>query len=200
MRTRFKLSDGVITTFLKFFHILFTVLGTFSNICKQISNVLPSSIYVLKKMYGCPSFVRYVVCSKMYDYKNCLDGPTNRRSIMQCSFRRFPNHSQERMRRPCKTPLLKTVELAGGRIFLYPFVTYCYLGLEVSLQMLLNRPKFFEKCENWRSQSSNSSFILKDVFDGNMWKNFLFYNGKTFLSESGNYALMLNFDFFQPYK
>jgi hypothetical protein len=100
------------------------------------------------------------------------------------------------MRLPCGSLLLKTVELAAH---FYPFVTYCYLGLDVSLQVLLNRPNFFNTCELWRT-SKEKAGLLKDVYDGKIWKEFQCFNGEPFLSETGNYALMLNIDFFQPYK
>ena len=38
------------------------------------------------------------------------------------------------------------------------------------------------------------------MYDGKIWNDLQSFNGRTFLSESGNYALMLNMDFFQPYK
>jgi len=41
---------------------------------------------------------------------------------------------------------------------------------------------------------------MQDVYDGKVWKDFQSYNGQPFLSEPGNYALMMNMDFFQPYK
>ncbi len=51
------------------------------------------------------------------------------------------------MRLPCQTLLLKTVELASKRTYLYPFVTYCYLGLEDSLKNMFERPNFYTDCE-----------------------------------------------------
>ena len=41
---------------------------------------------------------------------------------------------------------------------------------------------------------------MQDVYDGQVWNDFQFYNNQPFLSEPGNYGLMLNMDFFQPYK
>ena len=42
--------------------------------------------------------------------------------------------------------------------------------------------------------------IFRDVYDGNVWKDFQGCDDKPFLSEEGNFALMMNTDFFQPYK
>ena len=42
--------------------------------------------------------------------------------------------------------------------------------------------------------------VLSDIYDGSIWKEFLNYKGQLFLSQSHNLALMLNCDWFQPYK
>ena len=39
--------------------------------------------------------------------------------------------------------------------------------------------------------------IFRDVYDGNVWKDFQCCDDKPFLSEEGNFALMMNMDFFQ---
>ena len=38
------------------------------------------------------------------------------------------------------------------------------------------------------------------MYDGKIWKDFQSFGGQSFLSEAGNLALMLNTDFFQPFK
>ena len=78
------------------------------------------------------------------------------------------------MRRPCGTVLLKSVELASGAKYLYPRLTYCYLGLEVSLQSLLQRPNFYESCNLWQSRQANEG-VLRDVYDGKIWSDFQNY-------------------------
>lgn len=103
------------------------------------------------------------------------------------------------MRNPCGTLLLKTVELSTGRTYFYPFLTYCYLNIDISLQSFLDRPDFYNQCEHWRAREQQDD-VFNDVYDGNIWKEFQQHNGSPFLSEPGNYALMMNLDFFQPYK
>ena len=48
---------------------------------------------------------------------------------------------------------------------------------------------------------SHSKISTYTVYDANnvMWKMFMCYENKPFLSEAGNLGLLLNFDFFQPY-
>ena len=39
---------------------------------------------------------------------------------------------------------------------------------------------------------------MRDVYDGKIWSDFQSFNSRPFLSESGNYALMLNIDRLLP--
>uniref|UniRef100_A0A1A7YTN3 Transposase domain-containing protein n=1 Tax=Iconisemion striatum TaxID=60296 RepID=A0A1A7YTN3_9TELE len=42
--------------------------------------------------------------------------------------------------------------------------------------------------------------FLADVYDGQVWKEHQYINGEPFLAEPNNFALMLNVDWFQPFK
>lgn len=142
---------------------MFTVLGKFSKLPAEIANILPSSLYSAKLRENQVKYVKYVVCRKchkLYYYENCMEGPGNAKRSKCCSFVRFPNHSQRRMRSPCNTLLLKTVELTGGRTKLYPFLTYCYLGLDISLQMLLNKQTFIIAV-NYRERGAQKLIYLE---------------------------------------
>ena len=72
----------------------------------------------------------------------------------------YANHPQHCMRNPCETVLLKTIELAGGKTFLSPNFNILLL-----LQVLLNRPNFYESCESWRSREIREK-VLSDIYDG----------------------------------
>lgn len=98
------------------------------------------------------------------------------------------------------TIILKSVETSTGKNFLYPFLTYCYVGLETTLQALLRQPNFLGTCGQWKHRREGT--LLRDVYDGRVWKEFQNYNDDPFLSisDNSNLALMLNLDFFQPYK
>ena len=111
----------------------------------------------------------------------------------------FPRHSQQRMRQPCGDILLKSVELIGGRKLLYPFMTYCYLGLETSLKPLLQRENFHKLIDHWKHRSLSGP-VLEDVYDGKVWSDFQNYNNEPFLSCPLSMGLMINIDWFQPYK
>ena len=67
---------------------------------------------------------------------------------------------------------------------------------------MVKKTGFVQKCEQWRlsTPSDNDESVLRDVYHGQLWKNFQTFNGEDFLSVSRNYGLMLNFDYFQPMK
>jgi len=67
------------------------------------------------------------------------------------------------------------------------------------LRAQITRPGFLEKCESWwtRDLAGNS---MGDVFEGRVWKDFLDSDGDPYFSSSGNLGVMLNVDWFQPYK
>ena len=196
----FHISDNALSFCIKFFKVFFSVLGRFCKVSAEIAECLPSSLYAAKVGINQPKFQKYVVCKKchkIYLFSDCIEGPRMARTSRLCPFKQFPNHRQERMRRPCGTVLLKTVELASGVRHLYPRLTYCYLGVKVPLQSFLQCPGFYETTELWRSRQASSE-VLSDVYDGKVWSDFQVYAEQPFLSEPGNFALMLNMDFFQP--
>ena len=53
-----------------------------------------------------------------------------------------------------------------------------------------------EQCELWRRRQTFPG-VLSDIYDGRIWKEFT-DNG--FFAEPNNYGLMLNLDWFCPYK
>ena len=65
------------------------------------------------------------------------------------------------------------------------------------LKVFLNRPGFDDLCSQWKINSNRDN---KDVFDGQVLKDFQVYNGVPFLSEPFTYGLMLNVDWFKPCK
>ena len=84
---------------------------------------------------------------------------------------------------------------ASGKIILRPFKTYCYKPLRDSLQILVNRPSFYDDCERWKKRHEEG--ILKDVYNGQIWKQYQICKGMPFLSEPFTYGLMINIDWFK---
>lgn len=162
----------------------------------DIPTILPTTMYSLRCFLRTEvgSFVQYVACPncyEVYEYKDCIKRCGTKDTSEKCS----------RMigRRPCGTLLLKSIKLATGRLSLRPFKTYCYMPIKNSLQELLNRPGFQDACERWRTRKVTEG-VMSDIYDGKIWKDYQEYKGEPFLSLPFTYGLMLNVDWFKPYK
>ena len=116
----------------------------------------------------------------------------------RCKFVQYPNHPQTSGRVPCNAPLLCSVALQNGKTLLYPFKSYCYRSLIVSLPSLLLRPGFLDVCQQWWNQTTDLD-KLSDLYGGKIWKEFLNYSGEPFLALPTGIGFMLNIDWFPPY-
>ena len=67
-------------------------------------------------------------------------------------------------------------------------------------EALCKNPAFESKCEEWREQLNDlTSNVLSDVFDRKIWTTFK-RNEELFFTKGKNYGLVLNVDWFQPFK
>ena len=203
----FTISDAALEILLKFLTSLVKLLaGSASSVTTFLTSTMPSSIYLLRKhsqRVDGDKFIEYVVCPScysLYRIENCLETCEDGEQVPKlCSYVKFPRHPFPLHRKPCGSHLLKKVRLFNGRVEYRPRYVYAYQPLKVSLQQLLNRPGFADKMELWRSRKSSEN-QLSDVYDGNIWKEFLSSKHNFFLNSKRSYGVMLNFDFFQPYK
>lgn len=133
-------------------------------------------------------FVKYVTCPK------CSEIYTLKESIEKVGSKQYGKTCMT-----CNSPFLKTTETRAGKRILSPQRTYCYYSLKKSLQDLLKRPGFMKECKRWQTHASNED-IFQDVYDGRIWRSFQTYQGKEMLSDGNTFGLMLNVDWFNPYK
>ena len=150
-------------------YLFWQVLG---HCVPDIAKAFPSSLYMARKvMYEKIKITRYVVCRKcfsIYKFKDCIEGSGRSIKSKLCPHRRFP-HPFPRFR-ACQCVILKSVELAGRKTILYPYLTYCYLGLDISIQNLMCRANYDTLCEHWRTNVRSDCY--KDVYDGKIWQDF----------------------------
>ena len=59
-------------------------------------------------------------------------------------------------------------------------------------------PNFLSHCESWRTRSYNNEEYC-DIYDGRIWHEFQYFDGKPFLSLPFNFAFQVNVDWFQPF-
>ena len=156
---------------------------------------------MLKKDFGIlrDKFKKYVICPKcnsLYEFKECISTSiTGVESPKACSHIAFCNHPHVSRRQPCGHRLVKEVITKTMKKF-YTIKCYCYNSIKNSLQSLLKNGDLLEL---WRNRKIPEG-MLADVYDGQVWKDFQIYQGKPFLSMPHNIGLLLNCDWFQPYK
>ena len=64
---------------------------------------------------------------------------------------------------------------------------------------MIKRPGFLKLCNSWKNRNKHPR-LLVDIYDGTIWKKFNTVDGRSFLKDPNNLALMMNVDWFQPYK
>ena len=206
-QTMFRLSDVGLGVLLAFLATLMRILASTFHISplKDFASHMPKTVRAARTFLGrsqdqftkwacCPS------CSALYQLDKCtVQLPDGTKSSRKCSHIRFPNHPQARFRRPCGTVLMKTVRTSSGTTYLYPRQMYCYNSLIEFLKRRLLQPGFIDRCEAWRNRTAQEG-VLGDVFDGQVWKDFMNPEGVPFLSMPYNFALTVNVDWFQPFK
>ena len=110
----------------------------------------------------------------------------------------FPTHPQASHRQACGALLLRQVK-CGSRMLYYPFKTYCWKSIIDTIQGFLSQPNFLHKCEHWRARDSQIG-VMHDIYDGRVWKDFQVVCGRDFFNQPHNFGLMMNIDWFQPFK
>ena len=202
----FHVSDAALAMLVIFLHHFFRVLSALeeSNALRVLVNAWPKSVKAIHRAMGIErqNFTQYVVCPKchsVYELGKCIVTRNGRKISKLCEHCPFPQQPRSTYRRSCGALLLRSVKTKTGNI-LRLIKVYCYHILITSLKQLLAKPKMLELCEHWRGRASNlCSDVLGDIYDGQIWKDFQYVNGKPFLAHPYNLLLSLNTDWFQPF-
>ncbi|CAH1275789.1 Hypp9371 [Branchiostoma lanceolatum] len=192
-------SDNGLEHLMSFLCPVFESLGVESSCLRGLS-----SLYLTWKILGIDrdSFKKYCVCpnpkccklydmDKLYEVVNGVERP-----------RRCDNTRRVRRRDiRCNTIISRqTVTTVSQRRVYYPLKVYCFKSIIESLECLVKKQGFEEKCEAWREREVSQAGLYGDIFEGKVWKDFQKWNGEDFLSVENNFGLMINMDFFQPFK
>ena len=197
-QSSFHISDAAIDALLLFLSMFLSLLSTNCNSkhLEEIVAEMPQSTkaaksYVSRKK---SEFEQYSCCSKCFSIYQ-----RGEMEVSKCSYMEFANHPQKQHRKICDSLLTKTIKTPSQRVVLVPKLIYCYHSVKNFLQEQLLRVEFTKKCELWRERD-NIEGTYNDVYDGKVWRDFLQYDDKPFLSLPFNYALHLNVDWFQPFE
>ena len=198
----FNITDSAFECLLKFVHGLLSILVEHCNLDAAILVGFPSSLYLYHKFINtCERFKKYVVCIKchtLYEMEQCVVRIQGQQVSKRCSHIEFPDHNRPHLRKQCGQELLESVTV-GNRTTLIPYKTYCYKPLSTTLKYLFKRKNFFELCQSWMNRQVHAG-IMSDIYDGQVWKDFADPEKMDFLNHPGNLGIMLNCDWFCPYK
>ena len=200
----YNITASALTAFFKLFKLFLALISTIAHSVSAITSLIPSSIYTLKSMLHIDenNFIKYVVCPSchsLYHLYDCFEVNSGKRTPKVCSFIAFPRHLHQQRRFPCGARLLSEVKLKSGKNKYYPRKYYCYKPISESLASLCKRKGFLPACETWRLRDIPEG-MLCDIYDGQVWKDFQYVNEEPFLAVPHNLALMLNIDWFRPFK
>ena len=206
-QTLFRVSDAGMSVLFLFITVLisFLISSLHINGLQEFSQLLPRNAIAARKLIGdtADSFAKYAscpTCHSIYPLECCkVLLPDKSFCSLKCSYIKFPHHPQAIHRRACNDVLMKKVKTSSGIISLYPRQLYCYNSVIESLRHLVAQNGFINKCELWRNRTVVQN-TMSDVFDGQVWQDFLNPGGVPFLSLPYNFALSLNIDWFQPFK
>ena len=191
---KWRISDRAFNWLLKILYSFFLILGHkkqqlppfFSNITNAPRNLAQLMNFV---QFNKQNFVKYVVCpnptcTKLYMLSDLteLDG-TGQLVALPCN--------------ECGSTLVKEKVLGNGKKVFHPLKVYCYKSIQDSLKILLSSSEFQECCSSWRKRQMPSN-CLGDIYDGKVWKDFASLWSSD--GDSIDLALMLNCDWFQPFK
>ena len=193
-------SDNGLEWLLQFMSKFFHVIGLQCNYVAGIAAVFPGTLYLMRKFLGMDrdAFQRYIVCpkcTKLYNPNECTMIVNGRQVAKRCS-NMVP---YRRRKRECGHQLVKEVITTTNKRLFYPLKVFCFNSIIDTLEKFVKRQGFTEKCELWRSRTTQEN-EYGDLYDGQVWEDFMEYKGQPFLSKERNYGFMMNCDWFQPFK
>ena len=203
----FNVSNAAISVFMKFFKYFILLLGRAFG-CDSLSTTsdqlpITRETVALLLRSGERAFTEYVVCPKcdsLYEYGDCIHYKSN--GIIEsktCCHVATPDHLHRSKRLACGCVLMKT-QRTKKKTVLIPRKVYPYKSVIRSLAVILSKPGFLEKCEQWRSRRINhTSDYIGDIYDGEIWRKFNSQEFNNFLSTPHSYLLNMNVDWFKPF-
>ena len=198
----FRIPDNAMNILFRFFKMLISKLCIIAS--NEELNILhqhfPNSLTVAQKFQSMDhiTFKEFIVCQKCcstYKYEECF----GTQGIDTCTYVKFPRHPQKRMKKPCGSPLVKMIKTFSDKKKSIPIKIFNYISITESLKKLVLRPGLLNVLNRWKDRIIPPG-VMADIYDGNVWKLFLTLNGKECLSGRYTFGLLINIDWFQPYR
>ena len=198
-----SITDRATNWLIRFLSVLLKCLAILSRCqrIKRICSLFPSSFYRFKQYLtnrcGPNDITKYVVCPKcdtLYSFDECFE----KRGVTVYTYTSKMCSHCEFGRKACGQELLRKVVSGPSHPRVYPHKVYYYSAITSTLQRFFCRPGFFDLIESTRVAHTDT--IIRDVFQGQIWKDFLMYGGQPFLCAPLCYAMVLNIDWFEAYE
>ena len=170
--------------------------------CFVLATNLPTMLYSSRKFLGIDrdNFHQDVVCpkcTKLYQIDETVVNNGRQSFARTCDNLPFLRAKRQKT---CRAQLAQKIILKNGSVKFYAYKTYCYKSIIDSLETLLKCPGLEEQSEKWKSRKIDND-LYADVYDGQIWKQFGNWKGnKPFLDLPRSFGLMMNVDWFKPFK
>lgn len=117
---------------------------------------------------------------------------------MSVTTSKFPHHPLLSRHQKCGSQLLQKVSTGEASIF-RPLKVFPYNGLVSPIRNIIQQPDVLTQCNEWPLRVSKNTAYNLDVNDGDIWNEFLCVQGRPFLSQPNNLALVMNVNWFRPF-
>lgn len=167
----FRIPDVAVSVLFQFIRIFLLKLFSLVKCTKyadDVSQIFPRNMDQARKFLSIKrdSFDQLVVCTEchsIYDYDDIMKRTVHQ--IVKCSYVRFRQHPQKRMRSPCNFALLKTIKTSSGKQIFRPLKLFCYRSLIQSLKEFVERPGIVDLIGHWKQRKIPNG-VLADIYDG----------------------------------
>ena len=202
----FGVSDAAVMALLSFLSKYFRLTSQNDNgesILQHLSLGIPQTLQGAYNMVGIDknNFTNFIVCpqcNSVYSEDLSFTIVDGCKVSNNCSHISWPNHAHSSKRVPCGAILMKSMRSRNGSTTIQPFKIYPYHSLISAIQRLVVRDNFLKNIEHWRIRTVPPGFLC-DMYEGEMWKEFLGEDETGFLQSRYNLCLTINVDWFQPF-
>ena len=77
---------------------------------------------------------------------------------------------------------------------------FCYRSVIKSIQEYVEHEQYVVLFNHWKQMVGITLSVMADIYDGTIWQSFQNFEGQDFLSNKYSFVLMLNVDWFNPFK
>lgn len=195
----FKIPNSAMLFLLKFLNSLF--LSIFKFLKPEMGSFsIPTTIHSMwrRVRYSRNPYTKYATCSecfKNFPLEKCVIKIEGKLYSKTCDNIPFPQHPVMAFRTICGNVLVNIKPTTSGKNIITPKKLFCYKSIKETISAFVMRKNFEKDCNAWKTRSFDKQY-LTDVYDGKVWEDMQ----KQGFFQDGDLALMINCDWFRPFK